>query len=301
MNRLWLRFGLSITTVVALFWWTDATRVAAHLRTLSLEWVGLSVLATTSATFSMAYRWQLTARALDIRFDFPLALREYYIAQLVNMVLPGGIPGDVSRAVRTRKKADLKRSAQSVVAERLLGQFAIMAVLFLGVNASLIWPGGFDHPLLSITVLVVLLSAPIAVSLTSLALPSIGRLVAFLIRLQRQTVFVLVGLVSSACLILGFYASARAVGVVIPPGSLFIVIPLVLTAMLIPMSIGGWGWREGAAAALFPMIGASSSAGVASGVTYGAVILIAALPAVAILLWPRSIEPQLTTGKRNSP
>lgn len=300
MNRYWVRFGVSITLIVTLLWWTDLASVAAHMRMLSLEWVGLSILATTGATFSMAYRWQLTARALDIRFDYAFALREYYIAQLVNMVLPGGIPGDVTRAVRTRKKADLKRSAQSVVAERLLGQFAIMAVLFLGVNASLIWPGGFDHPVLSMTVLAVLLSALIVMSLVSFALPSIGRLVAFLIRLQRQTAFVLVGLVSSACLILGFYASARAVGVVIPSGGLFIIIPLVLTAMLIPMSIGGWGWREGAAAALFPLIGASSSAGVASGVTYGAVILIAALPAVAILLWPRSLEAQLTTGKRNS-
>ncbi len=301
MNRYWVRFGVSITLIVALLWWTDLASVADHLRMLSLEWVGLSILATTGATFSMAYRWQLTARALDIRFDYAFALREYYIAQLVNMVLPGGMPGDVTRAVRTRKKADLKRSAQSVVAERLLGQFAIMAVLFLGVSASLIWPSGFHHPVLSMTVLAVLLSALTVVSLASFALPSIGRLVAFLIRLQRQTAFVLVGLVSSACLILGIYASARALGIVIPPESLFIVIPLVLSAMLIPVSIGGWGWREGAAAALFPLIGASSSAGVASGVTYGVVILIASLPAVAILLWPRPIEPHLSTGKRNSP
>lgn len=300
MNQFWVRFSVSITVIVALLWWTDATRVAAHLRMLSPEWVGLSILATTGATLSMAYRWQLTARALDIRFDYPFAVREYYIAQLVNMVLPGGIPGDVSRAVRARKKADLKRSAQSVVAERMLGQVAIMAVLFLGVSASLMWSGGFDHLVLSTTVLAVMLSALIVVSVASLTCPSIWKFVVFLVRLQRQTVFILVGLVSSACLILGFYASARAVGVIIPPWGVLTVIPLVLTAMLIPMSIGGWGWREGAAAALFPTIGASYSAGVASGVTYGAVILIAALPAAAILLWPKPIEPHPTTGKRNS-
>ncbi|MBO9447413.1 lysylphosphatidylglycerol synthase transmembrane domain-containing protein [Ruegeria sp. R14_0] len=300
MNRYLIRFGVSITVIIALLWWTDAARVADHLRMLRPEWLGLSIFATTCATLSMAYRWQITARALDIRFDYPFALREYYIAQLVNLVLPGGVPGDVTRAVRARKKAGLKRSAQSVVAERLLGQIAIMTILFLGVSAALIWPAGFDHPMLSMTVLAVMLFALIVLSLVSLALPSIGRLIIFLIRLQRQTAFVFVGLVSSACLILGFYASARSVGVIIPPGGLVTVVPLVLTAMLIPMSIGGWGWREGAAAALFPLIGASSSAGIASGVTYGAVILIAALPAAAILLWPKPSEPHPTTGKRNS-
>ncbi|WP_171232450.1 lysylphosphatidylglycerol synthase transmembrane domain-containing protein [Ruegeria sp. HKCCA4812] len=300
MNRYWVRLVVSITLIIALLWWTDLARVADHLRMLSLEWLGLSILATTAATFSMAFRWQLTARTLDIRFDYSFALREYYIAQLVNMVLPGGVPGDLTRAVRAGKKADLKRSAQSVFAERLLGQIAIMAVFFLGVCAALMWPAGFDHPELSMTVLAVLLCALVVVSLISLALPSIGRFVVFLIRLQRRTAFVLLGLVSSACLILGFYASARAVGVVIPSGGLLIIIPLVLTAMLIPMSISGWGWREGAAAALFPIIGQSSSAGIASGVTYGAVILIAALPAVAILLWPRSLELQLTTERRSS-
>ncbi len=300
MNRFWVRFGASITCIVVLLWWTDAAQVAAHLRTLNLGWVGVSIIAATGATLSMAYRWQLTARALDVCFDYPFALREYYIAQLVNSVLPGGVPGDVTRAVRARKKADLKRAAQSVVAERLLGQVALMSVLFLGVSASLLWPGEFDHPVLSMTVLAALLSALVVVGVLSLALPSIRTFVVFLVRLQRQAIFVLVGLVSSACLVVGFFASARAVGVTIPPEGLMTVIPLILTAMLIPLSIAGWGWREGAAAALFPMIGASSSAGVASGITYGAVVLIATLPATAFLLWPRPIEPHPSTEKRNS-
>lgn len=41
---------------------------------------------------------------------------------------------------------------------------------------------------------------------------------------------------------------------------------------------GGWGWREGAAAALFPLIGATPSAGIATGVAYGAMMMIAAIP-----------------------
>jgi len=56
--------------------------------------------------------------------------------------------------------------------------------------------------------------------------------------------------------------------------------------MLIPLSVAGWGWREGAAAALFPMFGASVEAGVAMGICYGTLVLIAALPGVAFALSP---------------
>ncbi|WP_052261296.1 lysylphosphatidylglycerol synthase transmembrane domain-containing protein [Ruegeria sp. ANG-S4] len=300
MSRFLVRLGVSLGVIAALLWWTDATRVAEHLLTLDPGWVGLSILATTCATLSMAYRWQLTASRLGIRFDYPFAVREYYIAQLVNSVLPGGVPGDVARAVRTRKEAGLKSAAKSVVAERILGQIAIMSILFFGVLTSLLWPGAFHNPTLSMTVLIVLLAALILVAALAISFAPVGEFVLFLLRLQGQTVFIALAIVSSACLVFGFYASARAAGTEIPPEGLVIVIPLVLCAMLIPLSVAGWGWREGAAAALFPVVGASSSAGVAAGITYGAVILFAALPAVAILLWPGTIETQSSTGKRNS-
>ena len=110
------------------------------------------------------------------------------------------------------------------------------------------------------------------------------------LRLQCHPAILLHGVITTACLIFGFYASARAIGVAIPPEGWATLIPLVLCAMLLPLSIGGWGWREGAAAALFPLIGAPASAGVATGITYGVVLLIAALPAGLILMARSSSE-----------
>ncbi|WP_168769393.1 hypothetical protein [Yoonia sediminilitoris] len=49
--------------------------------------------------------------------------------------------------------------------------------------------------------------------------------------------------------------------------------------MLVPLSVAGWGWREGAAAVLFPPTGATPSVGIAMGIAYGAIMTIAALPA----------------------
>ena len=64
-------------------------------------------------------------------------------------------------------------------------------------------------------------------------------------------------------------------------------VPLVLLTMLIPITISGWGLREGAAAALLPVAGAAASASLAASVTFGLVALVAVLPGAAVV-WLRS-------------
>jgi hypothetical protein len=98
------------------------------------------------------------------------------------------------------------------------------------------------------------------------------------------------GVVTTISLIFGFYACARATGTLIPAEGWATLIPLILSAMLIPLSVGGWGWREGAAAAMFPLIGVSADAGIAAGIAYGSVLLIAVLPAGFILFRRRAID-----------
>jgi uncharacterized membrane protein YbhN (UPF0104 family) len=90
------------------------------------------------------------------------------------------------------------------------------------------------------------------------------------------------GLAIVGCNLAGFAFCARAVGVVLPLPAVLTLIPLILTAMLIPLSIAGWGWREGAAAALFPLAGATPEAGLAASAAFGAVLLVSALPG---LVW----------------
>jgi uncharacterized membrane protein YbhN (UPF0104 family) len=86
-----------------------------------------------------------------------------------------------------------------------------------------------------------------------------------------------------ACNLAAFAFCARATGTSLGPLATVAIVPLILTAMLLPLSVGGWGWREGAAAALFPVAGFGAGAGLAASVAFGIVILIAAAPGA---LWP---------------
>jgi hypothetical protein len=82
----------------------------------------------------------------------------------------------------------------------------------------------------------------------------------------------------------GFVCCLMALG---PAGGITIwiaLIPPVLFAMLIPLSIAGWGIRESAAALLWPMAGLPAAEGVAAAILYGAISLLAGVPGVMVLL-----------------
>jgi hypothetical protein len=59
---------------------------------------------------------------------------------------------------------------------------------------------------------------------------------------------------------------------------------LVLVAMAVPLSVAGWGIREGAAAWLFAAAGLGPEAGVTVTTAYGTMVLVAVAPGAALLL-----------------
>jgi hypothetical protein len=89
----------------------------------------------------------------------------------------------------------------------------------------------------------------------------------------------------------GFAFAAQAVGGQIGLPQVLYAVPMILAAMLVPLSVAGWGYREGAAAAVFPLIGASAATGVSASVVFGCVILVAGLPGIAVMFL-RHQEPE---------
>lgn len=65
---------------------------------------------------------------------------------------------------------------------------------------------------------------------------------------------------------------------------LFALTAVTLAGMSIPLSWGGWGPREGAAALVFPLFGSTADAGVAVAFSYGFLALISVLPGAVILI-----------------
>jgi hypothetical protein len=81
-----------------------------------------------------------------------------------------------------------------------------------------------------------------------------------------------------------FVIAARAAGCTVPLGELIALLMVVQIAAGIPLSIGGWGPREGAAAWAFAAAGLGAATGVTVATLYAVLMLAAVSPGAGLLL-----------------
>jgi len=307
-SRSWLNRSFQIVLLAAIFLvlWQVANgeQAVQLLLQADLAMLGAALFLLSLQTILSALRWKITASQLGIKMNSNKALREYYIAQAANQSLPGGVLGDLARAARSSQQAGWLRAAQAVVIERLIGQLGLLIVFFSALVISLVSLSEFEIPiwLLLASSMALLLSALVLATLVSIARLSNSGFSRFLtgiwINLQAaifdKKVFWMQLLLSLGTAILNVYAfvlSAWAIGAEIDLIASFIVIPIVLLAMLVPLTIGGWGVREALAATLFPLAAAGATQGLAASVAFGLVFILASAPGFfAVLFMGRSRE-----------
>jgi len=81
-----------------------------------------------------------------------------------------------------------------------------------------------------------------------------------------------------------FVIAARVAGSTAPLGELIALLMVVQTAVVIPLSIGGWGLREGTAAWAFAAAGLGAATGVTIATLYAVLMLAAVAPGAGLLL-----------------
>lgn len=301
MRRLfstWLATAAQIAVAVALLalLWRAADGPSAARSLAGADWrfLALAFAALTLQTVLSALRWRLTAGQLGMSFGVPHAVREYYFSQAINQSLPGGMIGDAGRAYRSRREAGLMAAGQAVVIERLAGQIAMFLVLVGAFLCTSLASGGFEWPRWLAVPLAVVALAGVAMPLLLWAATRLSGVLGrgarrlkelLMITLAHPRVLprqIALSIGTALCNLAAFGFCVRAVGVDLSLVAIFALVPVILFTMLIPVSISGWGFREGAAAALFPLAGASASDGLASSVAFGLTFLVVALPGVIV-------------------
>jgi uncharacterized membrane protein YbhN (UPF0104 family) len=305
-----LRLAVPAAILLALWHIVDGPAALARLAQAHPGWLAASAALVALQTLLCTARWRLTAKRLGQRLGVGQAVGEYFLAQLLNAVLPGGMAGDAARAVRVRHSADLATSGQAVMLERFAGQISLQAVLLPSLALTLLLPGGIRWPDQILTA--ALAAAAVVLGVIGVALVA-GRLTARLPVISgldtaaRQALLApgvwprqaVLGVAIVACNLAAFWCAAEATGTRLTLEATLTVVPLILTAMLLPVSVGGWGWREGAAAVLFPLAGATGEAGLAASIAFGLMVLAGALPGlVPLVLRPRGGPAPLTPPDR---
>jgi uncharacterized membrane protein YbhN (UPF0104 family) len=252
-----------------------------------------------ATTVFSAWRWCLVARGLGMQLSLRAAVADYYKALFLNAALPGGVLGDVDRAVKHgRDEGDVGRGVRAVVLERTAGQIVLIAVgvtVLCTVPSPVLSQLGRHGPRVALiagsvgaVAVVILLGARRLRRGTSRAARAartgFAEIRTGLLARRKWPGIMFASTVVLAGHLATFLVAARAAG---SSASLLRLAPLMLLALLamtLPVNIGGWGPREGVTAWAFGAAGLSATQGLTIAVVYGLCAFVAALPGLAVLI-----------------
>lgn len=291
-------FIAALALLIAVIRRFDPARIAASLASADLVAVMAGLVLVQMQIVLSALRWRFTAARLGQKLGIGQAIADYYLGTLLNQLLPGGVAGDAVRAIKNRTEGagGWKAPAQAVVFERMAGQGVFFAIAVIGL---VLWPilggeaipeglrqtlSGFSIAVAAIAAFAVLVFHFPPGFLRSRLTPLKGAMVRAFVSDGAWTVQAGFSIAIVGSYIAMFLLASSAVGAPLPALAALTAIPLCLMMMLIPATFSGWGAREAAAAALWPLFGYGSAQGVAASILYGILALVGAMPGLIFLV-----------------
>lgn len=292
-----LKLLVGAALVAILVWKAELGSLAGSLRSLTHDTIALAALLYLVACVVAAYRWHV----LVAQSRFVQILELWFAGQFYSLVLPGQIAGEIVKAYRLgRGRDDAERLALSVVLDKLTGLVGLLAVAIAGVQFS-------RTPIpAEITIALALFTFAILACLVSARLPVIRRIVVTLatsaikrwpgvnkgatrlIKLAdawsnygadplRLTHALILGAAFQMICVSMTRLVAAGLGIDLSFADWCWIFGLVSIAVLLPVSIGGIGVREGAFAGTLSLFGIPIAQSVALSLTLFAVGLIGAV------------------------
>ncbi len=255
---------------VSLMWWilqeTNFEDIGISLRAASLPLLCLAFGLPFFGYLISVSRWKLLLQAQGVSAQVGYLIRSFMVSIFFNNFLPSTIGGDVFRIYDSWRLGASKACAVAVVfVDRFLGLLALIALTMIGLlspnpfsetipNLSLwVW-GGFS---LVMALGVVLfhssfsgnfLQTDCQSKLTHRVLGIVNNVndgfAAFRGRTDTVVKAFALSLLLQANVVVQYFIIAKALHLSIPFWSFFLIIPLTLFVMLLPVSINGIGLRE---------------------------------------------------------
>jgi uncharacterized membrane protein YbhN (UPF0104 family) len=293
--RRWLTTSLKATVTISLICLVlrgvDLAEAMRHLRGLSFVGVALVLLLLVSQGFIGAWRWTFTTRVFGSPLQFSMALRLFFEGIFFNQALPSTVGGDAVRMYRcTRVGMPVGAAVNGVLLDRVGGVSGLLALV--AISQPLAWQRIPDlGPRLAFVAVLVSGAGAIAMLLAMASLPErwrrwrlisgIADLSAGARRMYRDPVVVVpvlgLSLVVHVITVFAVYILARDLGLPVTFWDCLVLIPLVFLAATIPISIAGWGVREGAMITALGLLGVSTSGAVTLSVLSGLGLIVIGL------------------------
>jgi uncharacterized protein (TIRG00374 family) len=263
-----IKIGVSGGLLYLLLSRVDVGHLWHVARTASLGWLATAITLYFMMVLVSAWRWGLLLKVQQVSASFGTLLNSFLVATFFNNFLPSNIGGDVVRIRDTARVARSRTLATTVVLlDRGLGLLGLVFVSALG--ASLASARSEAVGPIGPGILWLVFIAGVTVTVAMVVLPhGLGRLLRPLEvlhqewvreRIERLTdvlhrfraapqslVLGFAGAILVQITIVAFYAAvARALAVPVPFAHLAILIPLSFIVQMLPISVNGFGVREG--------------------------------------------------------
>ena len=237
-------------------------------------------------------RWNKVLKVLEFNVTYLESIKLLWIGLFFGQVMPSSVGGDVFKGYYLKKKGyTLKNTAIAVLLDRIFGLFAlvVVAIFLLPLVFSTI-----SEPVARWSIISIISFAAVGIS----ALFLFDRAPSFMSRLKLVKFFIdfitelrvllfskNIGLSLLSLSVLIHVVSITSIVVIsqilfdnIPVVGLILVVPLVILFMALPISIAGWGVREGVMVIGLGYVGVSSDAALAISLLYGFSLFIVATP-----------------------
>lgn len=240
----------------------DRSAFLAIIRTVDWRWWATAMAIALAVQVIAGLRWSSLARPVGFRFPARLFVWRFFEGMFFSLCLPSSIGGDVIKAYRLADSNPRRLLAGcTVLADRLTGLVGL-GVLAGAALIAVEWSLG---PWGTLAAGGLLLSAALGVTWLGVgaidrlleAIPSVHPARQFISQLlpYQMRPAILAGAVAWSLVIqlgnaVAVSVIARGLGVVLPLSVWCVVVPVVMLAMVVPISINGVGVREGGLAML---------------------------------------------------
>ncbi len=289
---------LLVTTAlfVLIFRTLDLEELLAIYKEIVPRLLMLGIIFQLLSTTLASYRWYLVMQPLGYRQHFGFFLKSYFKGSFFNQGLPTSIGGDAVRVLDVARLGERKRNAFiGVFIDRVLG---LIGLLVLNLVVNLFNPDLLPRGLFLVINLVILLGLLGFVSLCLVQhwrLFSRWGLTRFFVQISKQVSIVLsspkqalLQLVLSVAVhflsLLAIFLIGRSVELDFSLITYLVLVPPALLLTLVPLSLAGWGIREGALISLFTLLGADKVTVLSMSILYGIVLIVASMPGLVVYI-----------------
>ena len=250
----------------------------------------IALLLQLGSTYLAAYRWRAISKLLVFNESLSFYVKSYFKGSFFNQVLPSSIGGDAVRVLDLTKLGyDKKEAFYGVFVDRVVG---LVGLLVLNLISSIFFFGTFQADFSYLIIFISfcgIIGFSLLFFLNKIAFLENYKFLNLFYRLANRlnTLYadkkvllkhIFISMAVHLLTVMAIYAIALSIDVKLDFQIFLIAIPPVFLLMIVPLSLAGWGIREGAMVGILMLVYEDKTKILAISILYGILLIISALP-----------------------